>query len=203
MYLPTVLRIPVCFSYIIYGRWYESGHVLTLHSQNVSVEKGLWRSAGPTASFHSWGKRGEGKLRKEGRLEVMCLWPTSRFVTQTRLESSSLFSLSGELPWGLRRACHQSWPPIIQRHTQRSHLEGTWDLLGRLKQSESLQIQDEQSYVQIWKLQVARNCSQHLHKWDPKCLASCISNRASEPQMKQCGMTFVLMVEGWMCPYFT
>ena len=64
-------------------------HVLTLHSQNVSVGKGLWRSAGPTASFHIWGKTGE-------RFEVMCLWPTSHFGTETGLESSSLFHLCGD-----------------------------------------------------------------------------------------------------------
>ena len=84
-----------------------------------------------------------------------------------------------------------------QRHTQRSQVKGTQSLLGRSKQSESLQIQDERSHVHKQKLKVIRDHLAALIKMRFQMLGK-LHNKFGFNTTKPSSMTFILMTGGWM-----
>ena len=59
------------------------------------------------------------------KVEVICLWSTSRFVAETGLKSSTLYT-QWELPQGLRKARHQSWAATARD----AHKEIKWKKRG-------------------------------------------------------------------------
>ena len=86
VYPPTVLRMLAHFSYIICGqRFWMVGRVPTSHSQNGSVLRD--RLVQPP---HFRVKETEAQ-----KVEVICLWSSSRFVAETGLKSSPLYTSMG------------------------------------------------------------------------------------------------------------